>query len=42
MPDVRWHPQAIKDLEAIESYYLDVAPECASVLVNSILHERKR
>ena len=29
-------PQAIKDLEAIENYYLDIAPEYASIFVNSV------
>lgn len=31
--DVLWRPQALRDLEAIEAYYKEVAPDFASVFV---------
>ena len=33
MAEVTWRPQALRDLEAIENYYLDVAPDFAAVFV---------
>jgi toxin ParE1/3/4 len=39
---IQWKLQAIKDLEAIEDYYLAVAPEFASVLVDEILYRTQR
>lgn len=33
---VIWKPQAVKDLEAVEEYYLKVAPEFADVIVEEI------
>ena len=39
---IRWKSQALKDLEAIENYYLDVAPEFATILVDEIFSRTKR
>lgn len=39
MPTLKWRPQALNDLEAIESYYEEVAPEYASYLVEQILEK---
>lgn len=33
MADVIWRPQALRDLEAIEAYYEEVAPEFAALFV---------
>ena len=33
MADVVWRPQALRDLEAIEAYYEDVAPDFAPLFV---------
>lgn len=39
---VIWKPQGVKDLEAIEEYYLKVAPEFADVIIDEIqLQTRK-
>ncbi len=34
MADVVWRPQALRDLEAIESYYREVAPDFADLFVD--------
>jgi len=39
---IRWKPQALKDLEAIEDYYMSVAPEFASILTDEILSKTER
>ncbi|MCC5942208.1 MAG: type II toxin-antitoxin system RelE/ParE family toxin [Balneolaceae bacterium] len=39
---IRWKSQAIKDLEAIEEYYLAVAPEFADILTDEILLKTRR
>lgn len=39
---IQWKPQALKDLEAIEDYYLAVAPEFAPILIDEILSITKR
>lgn len=31
-----WKPQAVKDLEAIEDYFLNIAPEIAEIIVDEI------
>ncbi|NBC02434.1 MAG: type II toxin-antitoxin system mRNA interferase toxin, RelE/StbE family [Bacteroidetes bacterium] len=36
---VIWKPQAVKDLEAIEEYYLKVAPKFADILIDEIHHQ---
>lgn len=33
MAEVVWRPQALRDLEAIEAYYQDVAPDFAPLFV---------
>lgn len=33
MAEVVWRPQALRDLEAIEAYYLEVAPDFAPLFV---------
>lgn len=33
MAEVVWRPQALRDLEAIEAYYADVAPDFAPLFV---------
>lgn len=33
---VIWKPQAVKDLEAVEEYFLKVAPEFADILIDEI------
>jgi plasmid stabilization system protein ParE len=33
MATLTWRPQALNDLEAIEAYYQDVAPDYAEILV---------
>ncbi len=33
MAEVIWRPQALRDLEAIESYYLDIAPDFAPLFI---------
>lgn len=33
MAEVIWRPQALHDLEAIEAYYLDIAPDFAPLFV---------
>jgi len=33
---VIWKPQAVKDLEAIEEYYLKVAPKFADILIDEL------
>jgi len=34
---VEWKPQAIKDLEAIEEYYLKTAPSYGEIFVDNVL-----
>lgn len=34
---VEWKPQAIKDLEAIEEYYLKTAPSYGEVFIDNVL-----
>lgn len=42
MADLKWRPQALKDLEAIEAYYEEVAPEYAPVFVESVFDKAER
>ena len=42
MADVIWTPQARTDLEAIEDYYLDVAPAYADLVVDGLLRSTRR
>lgn len=37
MATLKWRPQALNDLESIEEYYEDTAPDYASLLVQQIL-----
>jgi toxin ParE1/3/4 len=39
MATLKWRPQALSDLEAIEAYYEEVAPDYASLLVQEILEQ---
>jgi toxin ParE1/3/4 len=39
---VIWTPQARRDVEAIETYYLDVAPAYADVIVDGLTNATKR
>ncbi len=39
MATLKWRPQALNDLEAIEAYYEEVAPNYASLLVQEILEQ---
>jgi addiction module RelE/StbE family toxin len=40
--ELKWRPQALKDLEAIESYYEDVAPEYAAIFMASVFEKAER
>ena len=42
MAAVIWTPQARRDLEAIEDYYLDVAPHYATVVVDGLIGSTRR
>ncbi|MEM0964004.1 MAG: type II toxin-antitoxin system RelE/ParE family toxin [Bacteroidota bacterium] len=42
MADVVWTAQARRDLEAVEDYYLDVAPSYATVVVDGLLASTRR
>ncbi len=42
MAAVIWTPQARADLEAIEDYYLDVAPAYADLVVDGLLRSTRR
>ena len=42
MAELKWRPQALKDLEAIESYYEDVAPEYAAIFMASVFEKAER
>ncbi|MEM6783415.1 MAG: type II toxin-antitoxin system RelE/ParE family toxin [Bacteroidota bacterium] len=42
MAAIIWTPQARRDLEAIEDYYLVVAPHYASVVVDGLLGSTRR
>lgn len=42
MADLKWRPQALKDLEAIEAYYEDVAPEYAAIFVGSVFEKAEQ
>lgn len=39
MATLKWRPQALNDLESIEEYYEDTAPDYASLLVEEILEQ---
>jgi addiction module RelE/StbE family toxin len=39
MATLTWRPQALNDLESIEEYYDDIAPDYASLLVQEILEQ---
>ncbi|MFB6097890.1 MAG: type II toxin-antitoxin system RelE/ParE family toxin, partial [Salinibacter sp.] len=39
MATLKWRPQALNDLESIEEYYDDIAPDYASLLVQEILEQ---
>jgi len=40
--ELKWRPQALKDLEAIEAYYEEVAPEYAALFVASVFEKAQR
>ena len=42
MAELKWRPQALKDLDAIEAYYEEVAPEYASFFVASVFERAQR
>ena len=42
MANITWTPQALKDLQAIEQYYQQAAPDFAGIIVNSLLEATKR
>ena len=42
MAEVVWRPQALRDLEAIETYYLDVAPDFAPLFVAGAFDASRR
>ena len=42
MAEIIWTPQARADLDAIEDYYLDVAPHYADVVVDGLLSSTRR
>lgn len=42
MAEVIWTPQARADVEAIEAYYLEVAPAYADVVVDGLLSSTRR
>lgn len=42
MADVVWRPQALRDLEAIETYYSEVAPDFASLFVAGAFEATER
>ena len=42
MAEVRWRPQALRDLEAIEAYYEEVAPDFAALLVAGVFETAQR
>ena len=42
MAELKWRPQALKDLEAIEAYYEEVAPGYAALFVASIFEKAQR
>lgn len=42
MVEVRWRPQALRDLEAIETYYTQVAPDFAAVFVAGAFEAAQR
>lgn len=42
MADLKWRPQALKDLEAIEAYYEEVAPEYAPIFVESVFDKAEQ
>lgn len=42
MAELKWRPQALKDLEAIEAYYEEVAPEYAALLVASVFEKAQK
>ena len=41
MADLKWRPQALKDLDAIEAYFLDASPSYAPIFVAGVF-ERVR
>lgn len=42
MAEVRWRPQALRDLEAIEAYYEQVAPDFAALFVAGAFEAARR
>ena len=36
---LKWRPQALKDLDAIEAYYLDASPGYAPVLIAGVFEQ---
>ena len=42
MADVVWRPQALRDLEAIEAYYQEVAPDFAPLFVAGAFESTER
>ncbi|NBC17056.1 MAG: type II toxin-antitoxin system RelE/ParE family toxin, partial [Bacteroidetes bacterium] len=42
MADLKWRPQALKDLDAIEEYYEEVAPDYAALFVASVFETTRR
>lgn len=42
MATLKWRPQALNDLESIEDYYEDTAPDYGSLLVQEILEQAEQ
>lgn len=42
MANITWTPQARRDLEAVEDYFLDVAPHYAPLVVDGLLESTAR
>ncbi|PSQ75523.1 MAG: type II toxin-antitoxin system RelE/ParE family toxin [Bacteroidetes bacterium QH_6_63_17] len=42
MATLTWRPQALSDLESIEEYYADIAPDYASLLVDGLLEQAEQ
>lgn len=40
--DIHWKPQAIRDLEAIEEYYLKTAPQYGEVFIDKVLETTRQ
>lgn len=42
MTKIHWKPQAWRDLEAIEEYYMKVAPHYGEVFIDNVLQATRR